>query len=625
MPKFNEYIETTTLQSDDVFLISQDGVTKKVKANTVINAAGEPNVVIGNNTLAFTKLEHVTKVTVNKFNKNTVLEGGNWIGNVWRANSLMCCSDYIPVNPNTYYYKSSSSLNNNVEMYDENKTFIKNSNISGKFLIPDDVYFIRTGMGLTEKDNFIINVGQTAIDYTPWVNTNQDYINVIDGNYLTIQQPSNENSGTIFPKCDPIGIGEPIFLETYYEGGNQPMHPKILDFFQITGSKFNGYRFWMAYTPLPYYDESQENPCIAVSNDLIYWTVPDGFDNFTDNPLDRPDLTKEQYLSDTDLIYNPNTALLEVWYRGYKRSTAEYIYRKTSSDGVTWSDREKIYTMKSTNATNLLCPSVIYENNKYYIWVVEKSATYSNGAIIRYESQDGTNWTNKTPTNISNAWHFGINYNVFNKKYEILNYQNSNIAISYHYSDDGITWVTPAQGRDGKFLVKNDTKNYPLEKGMGEFYRPTFLCINGIYYVFLGMRTSAMKHELYLAVSEEKLNINSLKAVSGYKSRMNIKTRRERFGTIGTQIFDREYGVPVWCIEDKETSGATCSKWVDSNGMTVWSKGLSIAVDDTVRTKDKIYKATVKGTTNIEPTHTNGAVQPITGDVTWEFIKSINN
>ena len=625
MPKFEEYNEATQLQDSDLFVIKQDNQTKKITGRTIINSISSPSSAIEDNSLEFTKLKNVKKTVVNKFNKDTVAEGGNWIANSWRTNNMVCCSDYIPVTPNTYYYKTNSSLNNNVEMYDIDKNFVKNGSYSGRMLIPNNIYFIRTGMGLTEKDNFMFHIGGTAIDYVPYTNTNQDYINIIDGNYVKIEEPSKGGELLVFEECDPIGIGEPIFLETYYEGGNQPMHPKILDMLAIKGDKFNGYRFWMAYTPLPYYDEGEENPCIAVSNDLIYWTVPDGFDNFTNNPLDRPISSKEKYLSDTDLIYNPNTALLEVWYRGYQRSTAEYIYRKTSSDGVTWSDREEIYTMESTNATNLLCPSVIYENNKYYIWVVEKSATYSNGAIIRYESQDGTNWTNKTPTNITSAWHFGIIYNTFNKKYEILNYQNGSVAISYHYSDDGITWETPAQGRSGKFLVKNDATNYPLERDMGELYRPSFLCINGYYYVFLGMRTDSMKHELYLAVSEEKLNINSLKAISGYKSRMNIRTRRERFGTIGRQIFDTEYGIPVWCIQERTAQYRDNSKWIDSNGMVVWSKGISVNVDDVVRTKDNVYKATTSAITKTEPTHISGSQQPVAGDVTWEFIKSINN
>ena len=59
--------------------------------------------------------------------------------------------------------------------------------------------------------------------------------------------------------------------------------------------------------------------------------------------------------------------------------------------------------------------------------------------------------------------------------------------------------------------------------------------------------------------------------------------------------------------------------------MVVWSKGISINVDDVVRTKDNVYKATTSAVTKIEPTHISGSEQPVAGDVTWEFIKSINN
>ena len=243
MPKFEEYNEATQLQDSDLFVLKQDSDTKKITGRTIINSISSPSSTIEDNSLEFTKLKNVKKTIVNKFNKDTVTEGGNWIHDTWRSNNLVCCSDYISVTPNTYYYRTNSSLNNNVEMYDADKNFVKNGNFSGRMLIPDNIYFIRTGMGLAEKDTFMFHIGGTVVDYIPYTNTNQDYINIIDGNYVKIKEPSKSEGMSAFEECDPIGIGEPIFLETYYEGGNQPMHPKILDMLAITGSRFNGYRF----------------------------------------------------------------------------------------------------------------------------------------------------------------------------------------------------------------------------------------------------------------------------------------------------------------------------------------------------------------------------------------------
>ena len=110
MPKFEEYNEATQLQDSDLFVIKQDNDTKKITGRTIINSISSPSSAIEDNSLEFTKLKNVKKTVVNKFNKDTVTEGGNWIHDTWRANNLVCCSDYISVIPNTYYYRTNSSL-----------------------------------------------------------------------------------------------------------------------------------------------------------------------------------------------------------------------------------------------------------------------------------------------------------------------------------------------------------------------------------------------------------------------------------------------------------------------------------------------------------------------------------
>lgn len=42
---------------------------------------------------------------------------------------------------------------------------------------------------------------------------------------------------------------------------------------------WNGYRYWMAYTPYPYANGSEENPSICASNDMLYWETPEGLAN----------------------------------------------------------------------------------------------------------------------------------------------------------------------------------------------------------------------------------------------------------------------------------------------------------------------------------------------------------
>ena len=69
---------------------------------------------------------------------------------------------------------------------------------------------------------------------------------------------------------------------------------------------------------------------------------------------------------------------MECWYRkciykqGYDDYGAEVIYRKKSTDGVTWTEKEEVYRHSSNNTylNSVLSPSVIYDENKYKIWII---------------------------------------------------------------------------------------------------------------------------------------------------------------------------------------------------------------------------------------------------------------
>ena len=77
----------------------------------------------------------------------------------------------------------------------------------------------------------------------------------------------------------------------------QGYHPKVIFFSKF----FNGYKYWMAYTPYPKADATKENPCIIVSNDLIHWITPQGMIN----PLDAPIISNSlSYNSDTHFLFN---------------------------------------------------------------------------------------------------------------------------------------------------------------------------------------------------------------------------------------------------------------------------------------------------------------------------------
>lgn len=163
----------------------------------------------------------------------------------------------------------------------------------------------------------------------------------------------------------------PIRLKNHL-GNIQNVHPKVL----YIPDGFGGHEYWMAYTPYPNSNDMYENPCVAYSDDGCNWT------NISGNPIDYPN--GNGYNSDTHLVYRADTGTLECWYRYVGPATQdpreETIYRQTTNDGVTWSAKEMLYSNVSGNYAKLLSPSVIVENNKYCMWVVNGD----NGSVIDY-------------------------------------------------------------------------------------------------------------------------------------------------------------------------------------------------------------------------------------------------
>ena len=172
----------------------------------------------------------------------------------------------------------------------------------------------------------------------------------------------------------------PLMMRSYMDN-NMNVHPSVKYF----AEGLFGHKYWMAYTPYPLKSTYRENPCIAYSEDGFEWT------NIEANPLDTPHGSNSNYNSDTQLVYNSSTGLLEVWYRfADVVNYEEIIYRKTSSDGLTWGAREELFRTTGTNSlVKALSPAVLYDGSKYMIWVVDDK----NKVVKYYESTNGTAWT----------------------------------------------------------------------------------------------------------------------------------------------------------------------------------------------------------------------------------------
>lgn len=104
----------------------------------------------------------------------------------------------------------------------------------------------------------------------------------------------------------------------------------------------------MTYTPYPYANGEEENPSIAVSNDLYAWVTLDGMVN----PIADNEETGCRELKDPHILYRDDLDRIEIWYLGRVSQqlggdgTSLTLFRKYSTDGIIWSDYEVMSTVE---------------------------------------------------------------------------------------------------------------------------------------------------------------------------------------------------------------------------------------------------------------------------------------
>ncbi len=266
---------------------------------------------------------------------------------------------------------------------------------------------------------------------------------------------------------------KPLELKSAY-GDNQAIHPKVLNFKE----KWNGYKYWMVFSPYPYLDDAKENPHIKVSNDLVNWEDVPGLKNpIVGKPYNHaPGLI---YNSDPHLVYNSDTDTLECYYRYVNDKEDKVIlYRLTTKDGVHWSDKEKILEYKRS-VKDFLSPAIIYENGVYKMWAVDKKQ------VLKYrESEDGYHYGNERtikldyPISTLKGWHLDVIRT--EKGYEMIivafptRNDSATMSLYYFYSKDNINYSK------GECILKPSNISWD-NKGI---YRSSFIYENGTYYLY---------------------------------------------------------------------------------------------------------------------------------------------
>ena len=275
-------------------------------------------------------------------------------------------------------------------------------------------------------------------------------------------------------------------IPTYRAGLDQVTHPSIIRF----DRPWNGHRFWMAYTPYPFGNGKEENPSIAVSDDLLYWDTPQG----TVNPIANNEETGCDELKDAHILYRDDLDRIEVWYLGRLSknlggdNSSLLLFRKYSYDGLIWSDYEVM------SKADYLSPSVIWKDNKYQLWGIGYHGYNNEGTLTYYESTDGKEWINRQAcslegiTNNLPIWHGSVSY--ANGIYHFVYIESSNNSqrVLYSESKNGIDFVN-------NYVIIRNYNNSSWKK----LYRP-FLLINGNRYeLFYGTITE--NNEWYITKS----------------------------------------------------------------------------------------------------------------------------
>lgn len=285
-------------------------------------------------------------------------------------------------------------------------------------------------------------------------------------------------------------------IETYYAGLDQATHPAVISF----EKPWNGYRYWMAYTPYPWGNGEEETPSVAVSNDLYAWITPDGMVN----PIADNEETGCRELKDPHILYRDDLDRIEIWYLGRISKqlggdgTSLTLFRKYSSDGITWSDYEVMSTVE------YLSPTVQWNGEKYQMWSIGFDTFGTTGMLVYQESEDGLDWTEPVKCSIGDRseglaiWHGAVTPT------------KDGYALVYVETENSTT-IQYCESDDGKHFTENRTIVSMTDENWRNFYRPCLLVEDGEYTLFYGVTNGV--NEWYLSMSRGT-DIDSLTGIT---------------------------------------------------------------------------------------------------------------
>jgi hypothetical protein len=243
----------------------------------------------------------------------------------------------------------------------------------------------------------------------------------------------------------PVGLTIPT-----YDGSGEAVHPDVVEF----PSEWNGSRFWSAFTPYRNSAIALENPSVLASNDGFHWEAP----NTELNPLVK---TKRGHLSDPDMIFEPNSQQLWMYYRevelagaaGNGAHVADHLWLTKSDNGITWQSPVELYADKGRYVVS---PSITRNpSDGFHLFAVDAGTagcSSKSSRIVERRSSDGMVWSDpKAVTFVQPGylpWHLDVQYVASRGEYWalVVAYPAAKgchaSSLFFATSSNGTTWTT---------------------------------------------------------------------------------------------------------------------------------------------------------------------------------------
>lgn len=357
----------------------------------------------------------------------------------------------------------------------------------------------------------------------------------------------------------------PLNIPTYVPLNNEIVHPSVL-FFK---SRWNGYHYWMAFTPYTQTNSDYENPSIVVSNDGINWIEPVGIVNpIVQKPIGG-------YNADVNLFEDKYGEKIHCVYRE-RISGVSRVKIVSSSDGINWtSPTEILYTAGKDNAS----PCVFWDDNKY-VMLTANLDSHPTTTLQMYTSESAlSGWQHIKDISIPNIpsgselWHFEL------RKYLGIYILVYTIASEGNFGSGGYLYM--AKSKD---LETWDTTEFPLlRSGTWDtyFYKSTFAVSENSYGKYISLWYGAFDVSNTWNVGYTEINIVPNLITQEKNNKLKLVS-----DILTTSKVNNSYSYNVFA-DDFNRANNTTAIGTSPTGQ-IWSSGLGIIGSSVYNSNDGV-------------------------------------